>query len=118
MEDINIRIQELDKTVCDNIELIGFASRGLISQNILSQSRNLVEHMAMKAYSLEHNLTVDYPDLKSSLEYIKTDDKYLFLREFHLLLQESRSHYGSSHEGAERLALKYYKYFVKKKKKF
>lgn len=112
MEDINIRIQELDKTVCDNIELIGFASRGLISQNILSQSRNLVEHMAMKAYSLEHNLTVDYPDLKSSLEYIKTDDKYLFLREFHLLLQESRSHYGSSHEGAERLALKYYKYFV------
>lgn len=105
MEDINIRIKELDKTVCDNIELIGFASRGLISQNILSQSRNLVEHMAMKAYSLEHNLIVDYPDLKSSLEYIKTDDKYLFLREFHLFLQESRSHYGSSHEGAERLAL-------------
>ena len=82
MEDINIRIQELDKTVCDNIELIGFASRGLISQNILSQSRNLVEHMAMKAYSLEHNLTVDYPDLKSSLEYIKTDDKYLFCENF------------------------------------
>lgn len=28
MQEIDIRIQELDKTVCDNIELIDFASRG------------------------------------------------------------------------------------------
>jgi len=64
---------------------------------------------------MEHDLTVDYPDIKTSLEYIKTDNKYLFLRRFHSFLQESRSHYGSSHEGAERLILKYYKYFVKLK---
>lgn len=112
MQEIDIRIQELNKTVCDNIELIDFASRGLVSQNILAQSRHLVEHIAMKAYSMEHELTVDYPDIKSSLEFIKTDNKYLFLRRFHTFLQESRSHYGSSHEGAERLILKYYKYFV------
>lgn len=112
MQEIDIRIQELNKTVCDNIELIDFASRGLVSQNVLSQSRHLVEHIAMKAYSMEHELTVDYPDIKSSLEFIKTDNKYLFLRRFHTFLQESRSHYGSSHEGAERLILKYYKYFV------
>lgn len=112
MQEIDIRIQELNKTVCDNIELIDFASRGLISQNVLSQSRHLVEHIAMKAYSLEHNLTVDYPDIKASLEFLKTDNKYQFLRRFHSFLQESRSHYGSSHEGAERLILKYYKYFL------
>lgn len=112
MQEIDIRIQELDKIVCDNIELIDFASRGLVSQNVLSQSRHLVEHIAMKAYSMEHELTVDYPDIKASLEFIKTDNKYLFLRRFHAFLQESRSHYGSSHEGAERLILKYYKYFV------
>lgn len=112
MQEIDIRIQELDKTVCDNIELIDFASRGLVSQNVLSQSRHLVEHIAMKAYSMEHELIVDYPDIKTSLEFIKTDNKYLFLRRFHAFLQESRSHYGSSHEGAERLILKYYKYFV------
>lgn len=52
MQEIDIRIQELDKTVCDNIELIDFASRGLVSQNVLSQSRHLVEHIAMKAYSM------------------------------------------------------------------
>lgn len=102
MQEIDIRIQELNKTVCDNIELVDFTSRGLVSQNILSQSRHLVEHIAMKAYSIEHNLTVDYPDIKASLEYVKTDNKFLFLRRFHSFLQESRSHYGSSHEGAER----------------
>ena len=112
MQEIDIRIQELNKTVCENIELIDLASRGLVSQNILSQSRNLVEHIAMKAYSKEHNLTIDYPDIKASLDFIKTDNKYLFLRRFHSFLQESRSHYGSSHEDAERLILKYYKYFV------
>lgn len=112
MQEIDIRIQELDKTVCDNIELIDFTSRGLVSQNILSQSRHLVEHIAMKAYSKEHELIVDYPDIKASLEFIKTDNKYLFLRRFHSFLQESRSHYGSNHEGAERLILKYYKFFV------
>ena len=103
MQEIDIRIQELNKTVCDNIELIDVASRGLVSQNVLSQTRHLVEHIAMKAYSIEHDLTVDYPDIKTSLEFIKMDNKYLFLRRFHSFLQESRSHYGSSHEGAERL---------------
>ncbi len=66
----------------------------------------------MKAYSMEHDLIVDYPDINASLDFIKTDNKYLFLRRFHLFLQESRSHYGSNHEGAERLILKYYKYFI------
>lgn len=116
MQEIDIRIQELDKTVCENIELIDVASRGLVSQNVLSQSRHLVEHIAMKAYSVEHDLTIDYADIKASLEFIKTDNKFQFLRRFHLFLQESKSHYGSSHEGAERLILKYYKYFVALKK--
>ena len=112
MQEIDVRILELNQTVCDNIDLIDFASRGLVSQNVLSQSRHLVEHIAMKAYSMENDLVVDYPDIKASMEFVKTDNKYLFLRNFHAFLQESRSHYGSSHEGAERLILKYYKYFV------
>ena len=53
----------------------------------------------MKAYGTEHDLTVGYGDIKTSLSFIKTDNKYLFLRKFHELLQESRSHYGSSHRG-------------------
>ena len=48
MQDIDIRIQELDRTICDNIDL---TSRGLVSQDMLSQSRHLLEHITMKAYS-------------------------------------------------------------------
>lgn len=112
MQEIDVRILELNQTVCENIDLIDFTSRGLVSQNVLSQSRHLVEHIAMKAYSMEYDLVIDYLDIKASMEFVKTDNKYLFLRNFHAFLQESRSHYGSSHEGAERLILKYYKYFV------
>ena len=79
MQEIDIRIQELNKTICENIELIDFTSRGLVSQNILSQARNLVEHVAMKAYGTEHDLTVGYGDIKTSLSFIKTDNKYFFL---------------------------------------
>lgn len=80
MQEIDIRIQELNKTICENIELIDFTSRGLVSQNILSQARNLVEHVAMKAYGTEHDLTVGYGDIKTSLSFIKTDNKYLFFK--------------------------------------
>ena len=60
MQEIDIRIQELNKTICDNIDMIDVSTRGLVSQNVLSQSRNLVEHIAMKAYSVEHNLIINY----------------------------------------------------------
>ena len=32
----------------------------------------------MKAYGTEHDLTVGYGDIKTSLSFIKTDNKYFF----------------------------------------
>ena len=51
MPKIDERIRDIDKTICQNIDLIDFetVSRALVSQNLLSQSRNLVEHVAVKA---------------------------------------------------------------------
>ena len=69
----------------ENIELIDFASRGLISQNVLSQSRHLVEHVAMKAYSMEHVMNYQlmangYPPVsiakENRLEYFNTLESY------------------------------------------
>ena len=53
MPKIDERIRDIDKTICQNIDLIDFetVSRALVSQNLLSQSRNLVEHVAVKAYA-------------------------------------------------------------------
>ena len=64
MQEIDIRIQELNKTICENIELIDFTSRGLVSQNILSQARNLVEHVAMKSYRYRINAGTDISKYK------------------------------------------------------
>lgn len=112
MEEIDIKLHQMSETICKNIENIEILSRGVVSQNILATSRTLVEHIAMKAYSIENHLSIEYDCIKDAMEYIKQDDKYLFLRKFHLLLQESKSHYYCSDEDAERLFLKYYNYFI------
>ena len=54
MLEIDRKIKDIDKIICDNIALIDFAgvTRALISQNLLGQSRNLVEHIAVKIICL------------------------------------------------------------------
>ena len=112
MNEIDRALLAIDNTICENIAAISVLPRGLVSQNILAQSRNLVEHVALKAYSLNHPARVDYDSLKAALQFIVTDNKYLFLRKFHTLLQESKSHYTPNGDGAERLALKYHEYYL------
>lgn len=53
MLDVERRILDIDKTLCENIDLMDFqnVTRALVSQNLLSQSRNLIEHIAVRAYS-------------------------------------------------------------------
>ena len=111
---IDKKIMDINKTICDNIDLIDFptVSRGLVSQNLLGQSRNLVEHIAVKIYGNNSDIIVNWETIPAALEFIKHDNKYLFLRKFHGFLQESKSHYTPDYEGAERLVLKYYNYYM------
>ena len=83
-----------------------------MAQNLLSYSRNLVEHIAVKIYGEGRDIVVGLQTIKPAMEYIKRDNKYQFLRSFHGFLQESESHYTPENEGAERLALKYYQYYL------
>lgn len=75
MPKIDERIRDIDKTICQNIDLIDFetVSRALVSQNLLSQSRNLVEHVAVKAYAdaKGEDLEADWETIPSAIEYIK-----------------------------------------------
>lgn len=114
MLEIDHKIKDIDKTICDNIALIDFTgvTRALISQNLLSQSRNLVEHIAVKILGQGADIDVNWDTIKAASEFIKRDNKYLFLRQFHTFLQESKSHYTPDSEGAERLVLKYYRYYL------
>lgn len=111
---IDEQIMNIDHTICDNIDLLEFSgvTRAIISQNLLAQSRNLVEHIAVKEYSNGADIMADWQTIPEALEFIKHDNKYLFLRKFHGFLQESKSHYTPDADGAERLVLKYYEYYM------
>ena len=111
---IDEQIMNIDYTICSNIDLLEFpgVTRAIISQNLLAQSRNLVEHIAVKGYSNGSDIMADWQTIPKALEFIKRDNKYLFLRKFHGFLQESKSHYTPDADGAERLTLKYYEYYM------
>lgn len=111
---IEQRIYDIDRVICENLNMMDWSvvSRDLISQNLLSQSRNLVEHIAVRAYGKGNEIVLNRETVPNALAYLKEDDKYLFLRKFHSFLQESKSHYTPDNEGAERLMIKYYHFFV------
>lgn len=114
MLQIDENILNIDQVICSNIDFIDFknVTRALVAQNLLSYSRNLVEHIAVKLYGEGRDIVVGLQTIKPAMEYIKRDNKYQFLRSFHGFLQESKSHYTPDNDGAERLVLKYYQYYL------
>ena len=61
-------IQIVNKAICDNIENGTIVDRGLLSQNILAQLRNLVEHTAIVTYGVGNDLEVNYDNIEKSLK--------------------------------------------------
>ena len=48
---IDKAIYDADTAICKNIDHFDSSERGLLSQNILAQLRNLVEYIAKKIYA-------------------------------------------------------------------
>lgn len=92
--------------------------KGFLSENILSQLRNLVEDVAILINNKINNLNLDshYRNVSESFEAIKGIKKYRFLYVFHNYLQGTASHYTPSEDGAERLVRYYYRYLCLIKK--
>ena len=114
---IDVRIKTIDRVLCSNIGLLqtGAMTRGLLSQNLLSHSRDLVEHIAVKilAYAKSQDLDSGPDTIPEALSFIKREQKHQFLTRFHEFLQESTSHYTPDDDGAERLMVKYYHFYLK-----
>lgn len=85
----------------------------MLSQNILSQLRNFVEHIALKICSNGRDIEVSYENIQKAIKYLKANGKYRFLSKFHDLLQITASHYTLDEENSERLMLKYFEYLLK-----
>lgn len=112
MSSVDEHIRSTDEVITQNISNLA-DSRGLLSQNILSQLRNLVEAVASRIMSQNGDIEYEYSIVQEGLEYIRTRGQYSFLSKFHRLLQVSASHYTFKGDGSERLMLKYYEYLLR-----
>lgn len=115
MSKITSQVLDIDKTICKNIEKFDANERGLLSQNILSQLRNYVEHISLKILEDAQQTQLDnrYENIQNAIEYIKARGDLKFLSRFHKLLQITTSHYTLNEESSERLILKYFEYLIK-----
>jgi DNA replication protein DnaC len=115
MSKIDNEILNIDKAICSNISRFDASERGLLSQNVLSQLRNFVEHISLKAYSGRKDIENTYDNITSANAYVSSIGGLKFLSRFHKLLQITTSHYTLDEENSERLMLKYYEYLLKTK---
>lgn len=109
MTTVSEQIQSASAVICQNIESLA-QQRALLSQNILSQLRNLVEGAAVLISSGSPDAPFQYDAVAPAIAFVKSKAKYNFLSRFHGLLQKSASHYTLDGDASERLMLKYYEY--------
>ncbi len=106
------QIQSVDEAICRNIELLA-DQRALLSQNVLSQLRNLVEGVAVRLHTGSPDAEFNYDAVEPALAFVKSRGKFNFLGKFHKLIQKSASHYTLDGDASERLMLKYYEYLYR-----
>lgn len=109
MTTVGKQIMSADHAICQNIELLA-GQRKLLSQNVLSQLRNLVEGVAVQLHLGNPDAVFHYDAVEPALTFVKSNAKLSFLGKFHKLIQKSASHYTLDGDSSERLMLKYYEY--------
>lgn len=109
MTTVSKQILSADRAICQNIALLA-GERKLLSQNVLSQLRNLVEGVAVRLHLGSHDADFHYDAVEPALTFVKSNARLSFLGKFHKLIQKSASHYTLDGDASERLMLKYYEY--------
>lgn len=110
---IDAQILTIDKVICRHIDSLGTSPRGVVSQDILSQLRNFVEHIMLKFYANGQDIDNSYENICKAIDFVKSRGNLKVLRRFHDYLQIVASHYTLDEENSERLMLKYYEYLLK-----
>jgi len=112
MTSVDEHIRSTDKVICENIAFLT-DQRGLLSQNVLAQLRNLVEGVAVHLRTGPSEAEYGHRQIQDGLAFVKGKGQYNFLSKFHKLLQASASHYTMDGDTSERLMLKYYEYLLR-----
>lgn len=110
-------IRRCDTAICENLERADELGRGLLSVNILSQLRNLIDHICVKIFATSGGCLAQayYSNITEAKKYVHGNGKYRFIKQFYDFLQVSVSHYTLEPENSERLMLKYYEYLLRTK---
>ncbi|EJG0618784.1 AAA family ATPase [Vibrio parahaemolyticus] len=114
MASIENQILSANQAICSNIASLS-DHRTLLSQNILSQLRNLIEGIVVFTQAGTLQSDFHYHKVSPALEHVKRNGKLNFLAKFHKLIQKSASHYTFDGDASERLMLKYYEYLLRSK---
>lgn len=112
MTTVSKQIQSADGAICQNIKSLA-DQRTLLSQNILSQLRNLVEGVIVRLHTGSPDAEFNYEAVEPGLAFVKSKAQLNFLGKFHKLIQISASHYTLDGDASERLMLKYYEYLYR-----
>jgi len=110
---IDRQILNIDTVICRHIDNIATSPRGVVSQNILSQLRNFVEHIMLKFYANGQDIDNSYENIRKAINFVKACGDLKVLRRFHDYLQIVASHYTLDEENSERLMLRYYEYLLR-----
>ena len=113
MNTLDEKILTIDKTICRHISSLNNSTRGAVSQDILAQLRNFVEHIMLKFYAKGGEIDNTYENICQAIKYVQTQGKLKILYKFHDFLQIVVSHYTLDEENSERLMLKYYMFLLK-----
>ena len=92
MTTVSKQIQSADEAICRNIESLA-DQRALLSQNVLSQIRNLVEGVAVCLHTGSTDAKFNYDAVEPGLAFVRSKGRFNFLGKFHKLIQISASHY-------------------------
>lgn len=113
MASVEQQVRSADTAICQNIASIP-SDRGLLSQNLLAQLRNLVEGLAVWAHLNDSAAEFrDNHQVARAMEHVKATAKFRRLSRFHHQLQASVSHFTLDRDPSERLMLKYYEYMIR-----
>lgn len=113
MSTVDEHVRNTDRAIFDSIVALK-GDRSLLSRAMLSQLRNLVEGAAVRVHTRNGQTEYTYEAIQAALVFIGSAPKKIqLLYRFHVLLQESVSHYTMDGDTSERLMLKYYEYLIR-----
>ena len=114
MDSVDREIINASKVIDRALAKMNEENRGEEALNMLSVTRNLNDHIALKIW---RDIEPAQPmSINKVARKLITRAPYQFIGRFDKFLQKSVSHFTPNEDGAERLSIKYYPYLLDLKK--